>query len=220
MFQTTNLSPGERRHFYRRAGLAPLCLLLVAGFQVGRVWLASQTPWKGGGFGMFSTVDAESARFLRCYLITAESRLPLALPPALDKSVAELKAAPSPGGLKQLAVKLARQEWRWRDERQRQEAATIAEHEGVAITAASLRSSPPPATTSDDSLPGRQHVLEPIALGTNDSSAVDFAAVKVECWRYRYDRRGGILRGEIIASAAADRAQRKAVCGIPPEAQP
>lgn len=214
MFEPSALSPGERRHFYRRAGLAPLCLLLVAGFQVGRVWIARQSPWKGGGFGMFSTVDAESARFLRCYLVTADGRLPLALPPTLDKSVAELKAAPSPGGLQLLAERIARQEWRWWDERQREEAAAIALTEGVAVTAASLKSSATTAPTARDPLPGGQHVLEPIALNQRASAGIPYLAVEVECWRYRYDRTTAVLRGEIMASATADRAVGNALRGV------
>jgi hypothetical protein len=220
MFRSSTLSPGERRHFYRRAGLAPLCLLLVAGFQVGRVWLARQTPWKGGGFGMFSTVDAESARFLRCYLVTADGRLPLALPSTLDKSVAELKAAPSPGGLKLLAERIARQEWRWRDERQREEVTAIALAEGVAVTAASLKSSAAPALTAHNLLPGGHHVLEPIALNQRDSAGVRYAAVHVECWRYRYDNTTGVLRAEIMASATADLAVGNALAGASQEGRP
>src|SRR5438105_11942664 len=97
----------DRWHFCRRAALAPLCLCLVAGLHVVRVWTCRQTPWKGGGFGMFSTVDDESARFLRCYLVTDDGELPLAIPPAADKMVAEIRAAPTQSALDDLAQRLA-----------------------------------------------------------------------------------------------------------------
>ena len=200
MFQLRNLSPDQRRLFYRRAGLAPVCLLLVAGLHFIRVWTAHQTPWKGGGFGMFSTVDAETARFLRCYLVTDTGRVPLPVPPPLEKQIAELKAAPSAPGLMQLAQRLAKHEWRWRDERQLREAAEVARTGEFAITAALLRSSVSSLPTIADHLPGSHHVLEPIGLDQYDPAAVQYTAVEVQCWRYRFDRAAGILRGELMTS--------------------
>jgi len=50
------------------AAAAPLLLTLVAG---GQLWLAharALTPWCGGGFGMFSTVDGWGARHLHAWL--------------------------------------------------------------------------------------------------------------------------------------------------------
>lgn len=53
--------------------LAPVWLMcLVAGVQL---WLASAyhlSPWKGGGFGMFSTTDDPGARFIQCTGETVE----------------------------------------------------------------------------------------------------------------------------------------------------
>ena len=44
----------------------PACLLLlVAGRQFFLVWSEDLTQWKGGGFGMFSTVDAGSSRVVQ-----------------------------------------------------------------------------------------------------------------------------------------------------------
>ena len=93
-------------------GFAPLCLCVVAGLHLFRVWTCDQTPWKGGGFGMFSTVDDESARFARCYLVTESGDLPLPIPPAANKLLAELRAAPTQHKLNELARRLAAQSWR------------------------------------------------------------------------------------------------------------
>src|SRR5437868_5685239 len=103
-----------RAHFWRRAALAPLCLCLVAALHLVRVWTCRQTPWKGGGFGMFSTVDDESARFVRCRLVTDDGDLPLAIPPTAAKQVAELRAAPTGAKLDDFAQRLAAQSWRYR----------------------------------------------------------------------------------------------------------
>src|SRR5262245_51590203 len=205
MFNPSHLPSDERRHFFRRAALAPLCLVLVAGLHLVRVWTANQTPWKGGGFGMFSTVDAESARFLRCYLVTENGRLPLPVPQPLEKTIAELSAAPTAEGLKRLAQRLARHEWRWKDERQQRDATAVARVEGVAVTAVSLKGSGEATSCRPNRLPGAIHALEPVALSETDDAAIAYSAVQVECFRYRYDGQTGVLRSEIIASATANR---------------
>lgn len=205
MFDPSHLAADQRRHFFRRAALAPLCLLLVAGLHLVRVWTSNQTPWKGGGFGMFSTVDAESARFLRCYLVTENGRLPLPIPQPREKTVAELRAAPTVAGLQQLAQRLAKHEWRWKDDRQQREAAAVTRAEGLTVTAASLKESSEATSPDPDRLPGAIHALEPVGLRETDDAAIAYAAVEVECWRYRYDRQTGILRSEIMASVSAHR---------------
>lgn len=196
------LSTAERRHFLRRAALAPLCLCLVAAFHVIRVWTANQTPWKGGGFGMFSTVDDESARFLRCYLVTEDGELPLALPPAADQTVAELRAAPTQAGLDQLAEKLASQPWRWRDGRQRQQASAIQRQRGTEITAASLKA-PVPTDVGAFEVIGAQHVLEPISRDESSEGAIPFNAVRLECRRYRFDATRKLLVSEPMLSSTS-----------------
>lgn len=95
----------------RRVWLAPICLCLVAGLHCLRVISAGQTPWKGGGFGMFSTIDSEHSRFVHAYLLTTDGQLPLQIPSELDKKVAELRAAPNQDLAQQLAVKLAERNW-------------------------------------------------------------------------------------------------------------
>jgi hypothetical protein len=58
----------------RRLGwIAPLLLLIVAAFQICLVRTANLTPWKGGGFGMFSTNDGNANRSLRI-LVTGPQR--------------------------------------------------------------------------------------------------------------------------------------------------
>jgi hypothetical protein len=44
---------------------ASLLLIIVALSQLWLAWQASLTPWKGGGFGMFSVIDAPSMRVIR-----------------------------------------------------------------------------------------------------------------------------------------------------------
>ena len=199
----SQLSPKDRRHFYRRAALAPLLLCLVASVHLVRVWTCRQTPWKGGGFGMFSTIDDESARFLRCYLVTDQGDLPLALPPALDKAAAELRAAPTERKLDDLARRLADQNWRRRDERLANEIAAIQQRSGLAISADVLRASAAGAERSPNENAFHDSQLEPIPRGADQTGAVSFRAVRAMCLRHRYDAANRTLSAEPLLIAEA-----------------
>jgi hypothetical protein len=111
MSELENLDRRSRLRFVRRVSLAPLCLCLVAGLHAARVATSSQTPWKGGGFGMFSTVESESARFLRVFAVTPEGDLPIVIPARWQKRAWELRAAPTSAAAKELAIKLAELPW-------------------------------------------------------------------------------------------------------------
>ncbi len=208
MTNLADIPDDERRHFLRRAAIAPLCLLLVAGLHAARVGTARQTPWKGGGFGMFSTIDSERNRFLRAYLLTESGELPLVLPAALDKAVAEQQAAPSEAGLKRIALRIAAQDWCWANDRQARQRQAISEREGVAISAAALRCLSP-ADPQASQWPGRMHVLEPIPKGESSGEAVPFTAVRVECWRMRFDAASDLLSAERMVQARATRQETR-----------
>jgi hypothetical protein len=183
--------PDARRFLFRRAAIAPLCLCLVAGLQLARVATCSQTQWKGGGFGMFSTVDSEAARFVRAFAITSEGELPLAIPQHLEKTVAELRAAPTQAKLDEVARRLAAIRWRRPDERLIREARRAL-----------------PETISAVSLPlpviGLDRSLESIPSSEPPDFALPVSAVRVECWRLRLDSKASTLRGDKIREATAE----------------
>ena len=54
-------------HSRRLAIIPVVILLIVAAVQIYLARTADLTPWKGGGFGMFSTTDSVANRFLRVY---------------------------------------------------------------------------------------------------------------------------------------------------------
>jgi hypothetical protein len=94
-----------------RAAVAPLVLLVVLVTHVSARWSADLTPWKGGGFGMFSTVDSPASRAVRVELETDMGALLVAVPSDLEDLVTSAKAAPSTGRLVRLAEALAEQWW-------------------------------------------------------------------------------------------------------------
>ena len=97
--------------FYARVTVAPLALCVVAGFHMARVFYLDQTPWKGGGFGMFSTVDSVAARYLRVYVIKGDTRIPVNVPTWLEQQATGVRTAPSRKKLRRLSAQLAELHW-------------------------------------------------------------------------------------------------------------
>lgn len=91
--------------------LAPALLLTVAGVHSYLVAAKDQTPWEGGGFGMFSTMDKRQARFVRCTLITPERAVPVRTPGHLDTYVERMRARPTELRARRLADFLADADW-------------------------------------------------------------------------------------------------------------
>jgi hypothetical protein len=95
-----------------RLYLAPALLVAIACCQATLVATCDLSPWKGGGFGMFSTCDSPRIRFFRAR-VQSGGRSILAGPAAVSEtSLAALaKSLPSPWPLRQLAVSLAASPW-------------------------------------------------------------------------------------------------------------
>ena len=196
-FDSAPLRWKDRRAFYRRVAIAPICLCLVASLHVYRVRCCEQTPWKGGGFGMFSTVDQVGARYLRVYLLTDHGELPVAVPRRWQKQATELCAAPHASGLERLAAELA--DVRWHDASQRWESIALgaATAGGESLRGESLHSRiKSPAQPSDPfGMP-----LDVVTVSASDQPSRNLALVpvrdvRVELWRYEFDADTRQLRG-------------------------
>jgi hypothetical protein len=90
---------------------APLLLILVACIQIYRAHAYHQSPWKGGGFGMFASTDAPSARFLRCYLATPAGDVAVTVPPELKSPARHARTVPTDTNLAAVAQVLADATW-------------------------------------------------------------------------------------------------------------
>lgn len=89
------------------------CLLLciVASLQIYLAFTRSLSPWKGGGFGMFSTVDAPRARFLRIYLVNEKQETPVLVPDEMRMMALEARTFPTDARLSNLAHKVVQGTW-------------------------------------------------------------------------------------------------------------
>jgi hypothetical protein len=90
---------GERLRVF----LPSLLLALVALRQVHLTRVTELTPWKGGGFGMFSSADGLSERRLRIVVRAPERAEEIGVPEGLAKLAAKAAVLPDPARLDRLA---------------------------------------------------------------------------------------------------------------------
>jgi hypothetical protein len=105
------LRSGRDRRSALWAAVAPLVLVAVAGRHVQLRASSDLTAWKGGGFGMFSTVDSPGTRLVRVEVTSEWGRLSVAMPADLKDLAGEVRAAPSPARMSALAQALAGELW-------------------------------------------------------------------------------------------------------------
>lgn len=87
---------------------AALVVVAVLQMTVGRAWGLS--PWKGGGFGMFSTLDARPFRYLRVYVTAPQRSEELAIPESLADAAAAAEILPTDAQLARFARAVVRRE--------------------------------------------------------------------------------------------------------------
>jgi hypothetical protein len=91
-----------------RIWIAPALLVVVALTQIWRVHELDQSSWSGAGFGMFATIDSETFRPVRGWVVDDEGSRPVALPAELERAAFELQVVPTEDRARALAE-------RWRD---------------------------------------------------------------------------------------------------------
>jgi hypothetical protein len=84
--------------------VAPSVLLIVvAAAQMTLARTAGLSPWKGGGFGMFASVDGLPFRWVRVYVSAADRSEELTIPPSLEDQANRVVAWPRVGAIQELA---------------------------------------------------------------------------------------------------------------------
>jgi hypothetical protein len=86
-----------------RAGFAPALLVVVAVLQIGLTQFADLTPWLGGGFGMFSTLDSPGARHVHAFLLTPGVEREIEIGSKARDSAQRVRALPTTARLRALA---------------------------------------------------------------------------------------------------------------------
>ena len=89
-------------------GHLPIALLVaVALHQLGATIYGDLTPWLGGGFGMFATLDTPGNRVLSVHLLEPDFRREILIPESLSDAAERACAFPTRRRLADLAVRLA-----------------------------------------------------------------------------------------------------------------
>jgi hypothetical protein len=190
---------------------APALLVAVAASQFWLAHARNLSAWKGGGFGMFSTVDSPGGRFLRIYLVTPRGEMPVALPPALAPLALECRTLPSAGRLGRLAGALAAGRWV-----PYELASAVAHYQALGgaegaraggdLAAPAAGAGARPATGD---LPGERGLVRLGILrmqGQEEppgASAVAFSAVRVELWRQAFAASERRLHARRLLAASA-----------------
>lgn len=96
-----------------RQALPVIILGAVATVQVGLAKTADLSAWKGGGFGMFSTVDDAPHRAVRIVVEAPNRSEEVAIAPSIDRDAIKAMTLPSDGRLRRLAEAVAARERRY-----------------------------------------------------------------------------------------------------------
>ena len=93
--------------------LPSVLLVVVAGTQIVLARTAGMTPWKGGGFGMFSTLDHGAYRGVEAVIEGPNRSEALEIPPSLEELAARAATCPTDWLLRQLAERIVSRERRY-----------------------------------------------------------------------------------------------------------
>jgi hypothetical protein len=93
--------------------LPPLLLTVVALLQIVLARTADLTAWKGGGFGMFSTLDHGAYRGVDIVVEGPERSESLEIPPSLEIAAARAAAFPVDWLMRDLAERVVARERRY-----------------------------------------------------------------------------------------------------------
>jgi hypothetical protein len=192
---------------------APAVLIAIAIYQVYLVRTTNLTPWKGGGFGMFSTDENGPNRTVRIYLVKSDQgvlrQLPVAAPREFAALVTDLRQSPTTGAARTLARTLAVLPWREPADVDALAAGgptamvgqVMARRGGAASTEQLTKlMNSPRAWVGNLPSTARLDAGQPIA----------FDHVVVEVWYVRYDADGPTLRARRLLEAASESLPRLA----------
>jgi hypothetical protein len=217
-----NTHIGDRKTRLHKALLwgPPALLCAVACVQIFLAMTKSLSPWKGGGFGMFSTVDSPDARFLRIYLINGDQETPVLVPDSLKTLGRKAQTIPSHELLTELGERMAQGTWvpyRFTDPVRSYQSNQARDDYTSALTGLTE----PPIQSTDDSKDRAAHVVQSSPDGQlifpnllrmreqgeqapANSDEVSFQRVRVELWKYKFEEAASQLKAAKFLEVTVD----------------
>jgi hypothetical protein len=184
----------------------PALLCVVAAAQLYLVERSALSRWKGGGFGMFSTVDSPSARFLRVYLMTDAGEVPVLVPGEVKKLAQKVRVMPSERRVEELTETLRNGAW------VHLTVVSAAQHYHDLLRSAGegYQDSADDIQLQTQGGPGRIDFeeMELVRMlgedeGPSDDQPLVVTGARVEVWRYLFDREALVLRTHKLAEHAS-----------------
>jgi hypothetical protein len=160
--------------------LPTIVLSLVVIHHIYQTSTHGLTRWKGGGFGMFTTIDSGYTRFVRLYVTTDQgATFPVELPAEHRAELERARYLPGELATAALADKLLRREWVWADK------TTLP---GVGVPAPHATSSSPPRIRLAKS---QEHAL-------SNAQRVEVQAIRIEILTFSYESNSHQLLARLV----------------------
>jgi hypothetical protein len=184
----------------------PALLCAVAAAQLYLVEHRSLSRWKGGGFGMFSTVDSPSARFLRVYLMSDSGEVPVLIPSEARELAQKVRVLPSKQRLEELTDTLRNGTW------VHLTVVSASQHYHDLLRAAGEEYQDSADDIQFQAQDGPARIdFEEMKLvrmlgkdeGPSDDEPLVVTGARVEVWRYFFDRQALVLRAVEITEHAS-----------------
>jgi hypothetical protein len=189
--------------------LAPAVLFMIACVQFGTASITELSPWKGGGFGMFSTIESPSSRVIRVHLITSDkTKIPVKVPDQFRKLVGQIRTKPKQSDIDKLAVALSNKSWATYNMLPIQEQ-YFRLHEkyfpGSPLPADSVSNKRLQYAASLNELFDQMQWVSVVKDGEKVDRVLDFESVEVECLQMKFDKAKSKLVLQSIAKALRNR---------------
>lgn len=189
--------------------LAPAVLFIIACFQFATASISELSPWKGGGFGMFSTIESPSSRVIRVHLITSDNtKIPVKVPDQFRKLAAQIRTKPKQSDIDNLAVALSNKSWATYKILPTQEQ-YFRLHEkyfpGSPLPTDNAANKRLQHAASLNELFDQMQWVSIVKDGEKVDGVVDFKSVEVECLQMKFDKGKSKLVLQSIAKALKNR---------------
>lgn len=166
--------------------IAPLILCIVALNQFVQTRWSDLSPWKGGGFGMFSTVESPASRIVRIHLSHEGVNIPVKIPRRFSRLESALKTNPSAENVSRLANALAVGTWA-------RYTMTPVQQEYLKLRARYFGNNPPDSliatrqhTANLDSMAAKMDWVQWVEPGEDPQNPIPYDYVEVVCYQVEF----------------------------------
>lgn len=190
--------------------IAPAVLVVVATGQLVLARTGDLSPWKGGGFGMFSTVESPGSRFVRIFLVDGDREIPVPVPPQAEDEWMRARTFPTDDRLERIVHIVAAGQWipyeftRAEDRYERFAAEQLGQDDGGVAAGDAITPFIGGAVFEDL---GLYRMVTEDEVAPDPGDVLSFDHVRLELWQYELDSSGPELRSKRVSVVSAEAAR-------------